>query len=90
LGVRWELGVGGWKFLSGARRRPPPQRHVAGAQRRHGRLWDGLGADTVCDEVVTRSGGSFSAQVDLKGGSTTFTAYLPIDQTSDAGVTNIA
>jgi PAS domain S-box-containing protein len=45
---------------------------------------------TVCDEVVTRSGGSFSAQVDLKGGSTTFTAYLPIDQAADSGVTNIA
>jgi PAS domain S-box-containing protein len=45
---------------------------------------------TVCDEVVTRSGGTFSAQVDLKGGSTTFTAYLPVDQTADAGVTNIA
>ena len=45
---------------------------------------------TVCDEVVTRSGGSFSAQVDLKAGATTFTAYLPIDQTADAGVTNIA
>ncbi len=45
---------------------------------------------TVCDEVVTRSGGTFSAQVDLKGGTTTFTAYLPIDQSADAGVTNIA
>lgn len=45
---------------------------------------------TVCDEVVTRSGGTFSAQVDVKGGSTTFTAYLPIDQAADAGVTNIA
>jgi PAS domain S-box-containing protein len=45
---------------------------------------------TVCDEVVTRSGGTFSAQVDLKGGTTTFTAYLPIDQSADTGVTNIA
>jgi PAS domain S-box-containing protein len=45
---------------------------------------------TVCDEVVTRSGGTFSAQVDLKAGATTFTAYLPIDQSADAGVTNIA
>ena len=45
---------------------------------------------TVCDEVVTRSGGTFSAQVDLKGGTTTFTAYLPIDQSAEAGVTNIA
>ena len=45
---------------------------------------------TVCDEVVTRSGGTFSAQIDLKGGTTTFTAYLPVDQTADAGVTNIA
>jgi hypothetical protein len=45
---------------------------------------------TVCDEVVTRSGGTFSAQVDLKGGMTTFTAYLPIDQSADTGVTNIA
>jgi PAS domain S-box-containing protein len=45
---------------------------------------------TVCDEVVTRSGGTFSAQVDLKSGTTTFTAYLPIDQSADAGVTNIA
>jgi nitrogen-specific signal transduction histidine kinase len=45
---------------------------------------------TVCDEVVTRSGGTFSAQVDIKGGTTTFTAYLPIDQSADAGVTNIA
>jgi chromosome segregation ATPase len=46
---------------------------------------------TVCDEVVTRSGGSFSAQADLKGGSTTFTAFLPIDQTAaDSGITNIA
>jgi PAS domain S-box-containing protein len=45
---------------------------------------------TVCDEVVTRSGGSFGAQVDLKGGTTTFTAYLPVDQSADAGVTNIA
>jgi PAS domain S-box-containing protein len=44
---------------------------------------------TVCDEVVTRSGGTFSAQVDLKAGTTTFTAYLPIDQTAE-GVTNIA
>ena len=45
---------------------------------------------TVCDEVVTRSGGTFGAQVDLKGGTTTFTAYLPVDQSADAGVTNIA
>jgi hypothetical protein len=45
---------------------------------------------TVCDEVVTRSGGTFSAQVDLKAGATTFTAYLPIDQSADSGVTNIA
>lgn len=45
---------------------------------------------TVCDEVVTRSGGTFGAQVDLKGGTTTFTAYLPVDQSVDAGVTNIA
>jgi PAS domain S-box-containing protein len=45
---------------------------------------------TVCDEVVTRSGGTFGAQVDLKGGTTTFTAYLPIDQSADQGVTNIA
>ncbi len=45
---------------------------------------------TVCDEVVTRSGGTFSAQVDLKSGTTTFTAYLPIDQAADTGVTNIA
>jgi hypothetical protein len=45
---------------------------------------------TVCDEVVTRSGGTFSAQVDLKSGTTTFTAYLPIDQSADSGVTNIA
>ncbi len=45
---------------------------------------------TVCDEVVTRSGGTFGAQVDLKGGTTTFTAYLPLDQSADAGVTNIA
>jgi len=45
---------------------------------------------TVCDEAVTRSGGTFSAQIDVKGGSTTFTAYLPIDQSADAGVTNIA
>ncbi|MEO5820686.1 MAG: PAS domain S-box protein [Vicinamibacteraceae bacterium] len=45
---------------------------------------------TVCDEVVTRSGGTFSAQVDLKAGTTTFTAYMPIDQAADAGVTNIA
>lgn len=44
---------------------------------------------TVCDEVVTRSGGTFSAQVDLKAGTTTFTAFLPIDQTAE-GVTNIA
>jgi PAS domain S-box-containing protein len=44
---------------------------------------------TVCDEVVTRSGGTFGAQVDLKGGTTTFTAYLPIDQSAE-GVTNIA
>ena len=44
---------------------------------------------TVCDEVVTRSGGSFGAQVDLKGGTTTFTAYLPVDQTA-TDVTNIA
>ena len=34
---------------------------------------------TVCDEVVTRSGGTFGAQVDLKGGTTTFTAYLPVE-----------
>jgi PAS domain S-box-containing protein len=45
---------------------------------------------TVCDEVVTRSGGTFGAQVDLKGGTTTFTAYLPIDQSAAEGVTNIA
>ncbi len=45
---------------------------------------------TVCDEVVTRSGGTFSAQIDLKAGATTFTAYLPVDQSADAGVTNIA
>jgi PAS domain S-box-containing protein len=45
---------------------------------------------TVCDEVVTRSGGTFGAQVDLKAGTTTFTAYLPVDQSVDAGVTNIA
>ena len=45
---------------------------------------------TVCDEVVTRSGGTFGAQVDLKGGTTTFTAYLPVDQSAEAGVTNIA
>ena len=45
---------------------------------------------TVCDEVVTRSGGTFGAQVDLKGGTTTFTAYLPVNQSADAGVTNIA
>jgi PAS domain S-box-containing protein len=45
---------------------------------------------TVCDEVVSRSGGTFGAQVDLKAGTTTFTAYLPIDQSADAGVTNIA
>ncbi len=45
---------------------------------------------TVCDEVVTRSGGTFSAQVDLKASTTTFTAYLPIDQTAAEGVTNIA
>lgn len=44
---------------------------------------------TVCDEVVTRSGGTFGAQVDLKGGTTTFTAYLPVDQSAE-GVTNIA
>jgi PAS domain S-box-containing protein len=44
---------------------------------------------TACDEVVTRSGGTFGAQVDLKGGTTTFTAYLPIDQSAE-GVTNIA
>jgi PAS domain S-box-containing protein len=45
---------------------------------------------TVCDEVATRSGGTFGVQVDLKGGTTTLTAYLPVDQTADAGVTNIA
>jgi hypothetical protein len=45
---------------------------------------------TVCDEVVTRSGGTFGAQVDLKAGVTTFTAYLPIDQSAAEGVTNIA
>jgi chromosome segregation ATPase len=44
---------------------------------------------TVCDEVVTRSGGTFSAQVDLKAGTTTFTAYLPMDQSAE-GITNIA
>ena len=38
---------------------------------------------TVCDEVVTRSGGTFGAQVDLKAGTTTFTAYLPVDQSAD-------
>jgi len=45
---------------------------------------------TVCDEVVTRSGGTFGAQIDLKGGTTTFTAYLPVDQSAAEGVTNIA
>jgi hypothetical protein len=45
---------------------------------------------TVCDEVVTRSGGTFGAQVDLKAGTTTFTAYLPVDQSAAEGVTNIA
>ena len=45
---------------------------------------------TVCDEVVTRSGGTFSAQIDLKSGTTTFTAFLPVNLAADAGVTNIA
>ena len=38
---------------------------------------------TVCDEVVTRSGGTFGAQVDLKAGTTTFTAGRPAARWGD-------
>ena len=92
--VRGALPLGGTIRLITA-----PPRKDGGRRRNDGALAlsviaEGYGMvsvpTTVCDEVVTRSGGTFSAQVDVKGGSTTFTAYLPIDQAADAGVTNIA
>jgi PAS domain S-box-containing protein len=92
--VRGALPLGGTIRLT-----TTPPRKDGGRRRNDGALALSVVAEgygmvsvptTVCDEVVTRSGGTFSAQVDVKGGSTTFTAYLPIDQAADAGVTNIA
>ena len=88
MGVRWELEVGSsCQAPGGGRRRNDTSLALAVVAEGYGMV---SVPTTVCDEVVTRSGGTFSAQVDLKGGTTTFTAYLPIDQSADTGVTNIA